>query len=77
MLHFSADLVLAYQHLLRHNFVFGFATIAILCAPAVISLFFTLITMDFWPRKGFVYLIGWTVLRTIQHLTFPVWAMYG
>lgn len=78
VLYIASDIVLVYEHFLAENPHFAAATLFFLYLPALFCYVFTLTSIELWPQnKDFIYFIGWIVIKTIEHLLFPVWAMYG
>ncbi|EFN84100.1 uncharacterized protein LOC105183574 [Harpegnathos saltator] len=79
IVHFSADLVVAIQHLKENNPIWGFCTLAIMYAPAVSYFILTVSRPDWWMTdndkvsKG---VLGWLGLQVCHLIGFVFFALY-
>lgn len=78
MIHFAADIVLAYQHHNTENEFYRSLTLLWVFLPVIASFVLTVSNLKLWPEEeGFGRLsFKWLGVRILQHLLFPVWAMF-
>lgn len=78
ILNFAADTCLVLQHKRDEQYFFAFVTSAWIHLPVVGSFFLTMSNVDIWPQQqGFgKENLRWLCIKVLQHLFFPVWAMY-
>lgn len=75
---FSSDVGMVFRHYKDDNPIWASVTLFVMYLPAIIS--YVLIVSDWllWPEMYGCSLLNitWFTIKTLEHLLFPVWAMW-
>ncbi|KAF2898950.1 hypothetical protein ILUMI_07211 [Ignelater luminosus] len=78
IIHFACDFTVAYRHFREDNSVWGSLTIFFMFLPVLGCYILIISSWELWPEyeKCGLTNVKWVLLKTAQHMYFPVWSMW-
>lgn len=78
IINYTADTVLSYQHYDEGDSYHASLTLFWTFVPAIACFFLGVTNLELWPNEEKCGVLSWKWfgIRFIQHLLFPIWAMF-
>ncbi|KAF5277700.1 hypothetical protein FQR65_LT03680 [Abscondita terminalis] len=78
IVHFACDFAVSYRHFYEKNPIWGSMSILFMFLPSLSCYILTISSLELWPKfEGCGNEnIRWCLIKTLQHVFFPVWSMW-